>query len=228
MHSSGMDTLTDRQLNRATLARQMLLERSDIGIAEAVRVLGGLQAQQSNDPYIALWSRLRDFRQDDLTALIVGKTLLRATSMRATLHLHPADDLLGMRPMVADFLKAMWRSNFKKRFGDEDETDRDEQGDEGRRAPPRERDRPDGEPGGAGDQDADELAEPVRHAGGDEPGGEHAGDDREAALREVHDMRHSMDDDESAADEREGRTHREAGDEVGEEVGHAAAPESPK
>ena len=116
-----MDKLTDRQLNRATLARQMLLERSEIGITEAVRFLGGLQAQQSNDPYIALWSRLQGFRQQDLTALIVDKTLLRATSMRATLHLHTADDLLGMRRLVADFLKAMWRSNFKKRFGEEDE-----------------------------------------------------------------------------------------------------------
>jgi hypothetical protein len=98
-----MDTLTDRQLNRATLARQMLRERSEMGIAEAVRFLGGLQAQQSSDPYIALWSRLKGFRQEDLTALIVDRTLLRATSMRATLHLHTADDLLGMRRLVAEF-----------------------------------------------------------------------------------------------------------------------------
>lgn len=116
-----MDILTDRQLNRATLARQMLLERSDTGIAEAVRFLGGLQAQQSNDPYIALWSRLRGFTQDQLTTLIVERTLARATTMRGTLHLHTADDLVGIRPLVQDFLKGMWNSNFRKRFGSEDE-----------------------------------------------------------------------------------------------------------
>ena len=116
-----MDKLTNRQLNRATLARQMLLERADIGIAGAVRFLGGLQAQQSNDPYIALWSRLNGFRHEDLTALIVDRTLARATTMRGTLHLHTADDLIGFRALVADFLKAMWKSNFLKRFGEEDQ-----------------------------------------------------------------------------------------------------------
>jgi hypothetical protein len=116
-----METLTDRQLNRATLARQMLLKRADMGIADAVGFLGGLQAQQSNDPYIALWSRLAGFTQDQLTSLIVDRTLARATSMRGTLHLHTADDLIGIRPLVADFLKGMWTSNFRKRFGSEDE-----------------------------------------------------------------------------------------------------------
>ena len=121
MHSSCMEKLTDRQLNRATLARQMLLERQDLGIAEAVHFLGGLQAQQSNDPYIALWSRLNGFRHQDLTALIVDRTLARATTMRGTLHLHTVDDLVGVRALVGDFLKAMWKSNFLKRFGEEDE-----------------------------------------------------------------------------------------------------------
>jgi hypothetical protein len=116
-----METLTNRQLNRATLARQMLLERSDIGIAEAVTFLGGLQAQQSNDPYIALWSRLDGFTQDHLTALIVDRTLARATTMRGTLHLHTADDLIGVRALVGTFLKGMWTSNFRKHFGSEDE-----------------------------------------------------------------------------------------------------------
>ena len=116
-----MEKLTDRQLNRATLARQMLLERSDIGPADAVRFLGGLQAQQSNDPYIALWSRLNGFRHEDLTALIVDRTLARATTMRGTLHLHTADDLIGVRALVGDFLKGIWKSNFLKRFGEEDQ-----------------------------------------------------------------------------------------------------------
>ena len=112
--------LTHRALNRATLARQMLLERSDIGIVEATRFLGGLQAQQSNDPYIALWSRLNGFRHEDLTQLIVDRVLNRATSMRGTLHLHTADDLLGIRALVEPFLKRQWKSNFLRRFGGHD------------------------------------------------------------------------------------------------------------
>src|SRR5688572_21266605 len=109
--------LTHRDLNRATLARQMLLERSERGIVDAVGFLGGLQAQQSNDPYIALWSRLGGFRHEDLTKLITDRVLNRATSMRGTLHLHTADDLLGIRALVEPFLQAQWKSNFLRRFG---------------------------------------------------------------------------------------------------------------
>lgn len=112
--------LNHRALNRATLARQMLLERSDMGIAEATRFLGGLQAQQSNAPYIALWSRLRGFRHEDLTALITDRTLNRATTMRGTLHLHTADDLFGFRALVQDFLHGQWRGGFRRRIGTED------------------------------------------------------------------------------------------------------------
>lgn len=112
--------LTTRQLNRATLARQMLLERSDISIPEAVRFLGGLQAQQSNDPYIGLWSRLNGFTHEALTELIVERTLARATTMRGTLHLHTADDLVGFRALVQGFLEGVWKSNFLRRFGSED------------------------------------------------------------------------------------------------------------
>jgi len=115
------DILTNRQLNRATLARQMLLERSGMSIADAVRFLGGLQAQQSNDPYIGLWSRLRGFTHEALTSLIVDRTLARATTMRGTLHLHTADDLVGFRALVQDYLMAMWRSGFRKRFNGQDE-----------------------------------------------------------------------------------------------------------
>lgn len=114
------DVLTNRQLNRATLARQMLLERSQMTIPEAVHFLGGLQAQQSNDPYVGLWSRLDAFTHEALTALIVDRTLARATTMRGTLHLHTADDLVGFRALVQDFLEAMWKSNFLRRFGSED------------------------------------------------------------------------------------------------------------
>ncbi|MEO6013459.1 MAG: winged helix DNA-binding domain-containing protein [Devosia sp.] len=115
------EILSDRQLNRATLARQMLLGRSDVSIAEAVRFLGGLQAQQSNDPYIGLWSRLNGFTHQALTAAIVDKSLARATTMRGTLHLHTAEDLTGFRALVQNYLMATWRSGFRKRFAGQDE-----------------------------------------------------------------------------------------------------------
>jgi hypothetical protein len=114
------DRLSTRALNRATLARQMLLERSDAGIVETVEFLGGLQAQQSNDPYIGLWSRLNGFTHEALTELIVGKTLLRATTMRGTLHLHSAPDMVGFRALVQGFLHGQWSGGFRKRIGDED------------------------------------------------------------------------------------------------------------
>ncbi|MFZ0141728.1 MAG: hypothetical protein WAL70_11625 [Aeromicrobium sp.] len=50
--------LTRLQLNRATLARQMLLERVDTSVLDAIRFLVGLQAQEPPDPYVGLWSRL--------------------------------------------------------------------------------------------------------------------------------------------------------------------------
>jgi hypothetical protein len=113
--------LTYRQLNRATLARQFLLARdAEIGIPGAIAHLLGSQGQQSHDPYIGLWSRLAGFRHEDLTALIVGRTLARATTMRGTLHLHTADDLIGIRAIVQPELTKVWNGNFKRRFGSED------------------------------------------------------------------------------------------------------------
>lgn len=116
------ETLTNRQLNRATLARQMLLAHSDRSIVEAVEWLLGLQAQQTHDPYIGLWSRLDGFTHQALTRLIVDKRLARATSMRGTLHLHSLPDLVGIRELVRPVLERMWQSNFRRRFGDNDQS----------------------------------------------------------------------------------------------------------
>ncbi len=113
--------LTDRALNRATLARQMLLERSDRSIEDAVGFLLGLQGQQSHDPYIGLWTRLKHFAHPDLTALIVDRTLARGTTMRSTLHLHTADDMIGIREYVQPVIERSWQGAFgKRRFGPND------------------------------------------------------------------------------------------------------------
>jgi hypothetical protein len=117
----SMDTLSTRRLNRATLDRQMLLARQRLGLIAAVDTLIGLQGQVSEGPYQGLWSRLEGFRHEELTALIVDRTLVRATSLRSTLHLHTVDDLLGLRPHVQPTLDRMWQSAFgNRRFGDND------------------------------------------------------------------------------------------------------------
>ena len=63
-------TLTTRALNRATLARQWLIGRRDATPLAAIEHLVGLQAQAPNPPYYGLWTRLANFRIDDLTALL--------------------------------------------------------------------------------------------------------------------------------------------------------------
>src|SRR5438445_548626 len=79
--------LTLRELNRALLARQMLLRREKVGVVEAIERLGGLQAQWAPSPYVALWSRLATFDRDRLTRPIDRGAVVKATLMRATLHL---------------------------------------------------------------------------------------------------------------------------------------------
>lgn len=114
------ETLTDRELNRATLARQWMLERADVAIPDAIAFLLGLQAQTSNGPYQGLWNRIAGFRHEDLTALIKDKSLLRATTMRTTLHLHTAADMRCLRPVMQAVLDRSWTSTFRKRFADAD------------------------------------------------------------------------------------------------------------
>src|SRR5215207_9610598 len=92
--------LTLRELNRMTLARQLRLDREKLLVPAAVERLAGLQAQVPKPPYIGLWSRLRDFRRDDLTYLIERRQIVRATLMRSTLHLMTAEDYLLLRPAL--------------------------------------------------------------------------------------------------------------------------------
>jgi hypothetical protein len=99
-------TLTLRALNRATLSRQLLLERSSLDAVEAVRRLVGLQAQVPHDPYTALWSRIDRFRPEALADELVARRLARIVVMRATIHLVTAGDALVLRPLVQPVLDA--------------------------------------------------------------------------------------------------------------------------
>ena len=80
-------TLTERELNRALLARQLLLERSDLPIDRAVEQVGGLQAQYAPSGYVGLWTRLARFERDDLTRALEQRTVIQATLIRTTIHI---------------------------------------------------------------------------------------------------------------------------------------------
>jgi hypothetical protein len=84
--------LTDRELNRALLARQFLLKRAALSPATAVERLAGLQAQWAPAPYVGLWSRLAKFSIADLEHALAARTVVKATLMRGTLHLVSATD----------------------------------------------------------------------------------------------------------------------------------------
>lgn len=92
--------LTVQELNRATLARQLLLERADLSALDAMKQLAGLQAQLSNPPYIGLWSRLRGFQRKDLIHLLEQRQVIRTSMMRRTLHLTTAEDYMHFRPAL--------------------------------------------------------------------------------------------------------------------------------
>lgn len=96
--------LGQRALNRALLARQMLLDRSPMPVAQAVGHLVGLQAQAPWSPYHALWSRLGAFDPHELAGLLTRRRVVRIVIMRGTVHLVTADDCLFLRPLHDGFL----------------------------------------------------------------------------------------------------------------------------
>jgi hypothetical protein len=108
------DTLTLRDLNRATLARQMLLGRESVGVVEALERLAGMQAQYSPSPYIGLWTRLEAFKKEDLTSALLNREVVKASLMRWTLHLASAGDYAYFARAVAESRAAVWRPNAEK------------------------------------------------------------------------------------------------------------------
>jgi hypothetical protein len=93
--------LTERDLNRALLARQLLLERAKTPLPRALERVGGIQAQYAPSMYIGLWSRLDRFERDQLTRALRRKTVVQGTLMRTTIHLVSRGDywpfIVGIR-----------------------------------------------------------------------------------------------------------------------------------
>jgi hypothetical protein len=100
--SRGADApvLGPRALNRATLGRQLLLNRARMTAADAVTHLVGLQAQNVKPPYYALAARLDGFDPRDLSGPMARREVVRIVTMRSTIHTHTADDCLTLRPLV--------------------------------------------------------------------------------------------------------------------------------
>jgi hypothetical protein len=101
---------TARALNRATLARQLLLERSRLPVPAAIERLGAMQAQWPPAPYVGLWSRLEGFRHEQLTRALERKRVTRSTLFRMTVHLVSANN----QPAFARLVHDQWRKDFER------------------------------------------------------------------------------------------------------------------
>ena len=101
--------LTRAELNRATLARQMLLARERVGVVETVERLAGMQAQEPKHPFVGLWTRVEGFEEEALRRALHEREVVRATLMRSTLHLMSAGDYVALRTALAPPLSVALR-----------------------------------------------------------------------------------------------------------------------
>ncbi len=93
-------TLTTRQLNRALLARQLLLKRKRVSVRTAIHAAGGLQSQEPRDPFVALWSRIRSFNARHLLDAARNREIVRGSFLRATIHTTTSDDYAAFRLLL--------------------------------------------------------------------------------------------------------------------------------
>jgi hypothetical protein len=109
-----MTVLDTRALNRATLARQLLLDHAHVPVLDAVAHLGGLQAQEPQEPFVGLWSRLRAFDPAVLSDLLIRRSVVRTHLMRRTVHLVTADDALAWRARHDTMLRQRVLGNYRR------------------------------------------------------------------------------------------------------------------
>ncbi len=109
-----MTVLDMRALNRATLARQYLLDRRDTPVRDAVAHLCGIQAQQPQEPFTGLWSRLHAFKPQGLDEALSGRKVVRTHLMRRTVHLVTADDALAWRARHDSMLRQRVTATYRR------------------------------------------------------------------------------------------------------------------
>jgi hypothetical protein len=109
-------TLTLRELNRAMLARQLLLERAELSAVTAIERVAGLQAQATIPPFVGLWTRLRGFDSEELGSALDRREVVRATMMRHTVHFVSADDYVWMRNAIQPALDSSFGGITRRRL----------------------------------------------------------------------------------------------------------------
>jgi Winged helix DNA-binding domain len=109
-------TLTMRQLNRALLARQLLLKRKRVSVRAAIHAAGGLQSQEPRDPFVALWSRIRSFNARHLLDAAGNKEIVRGSFLRATIHTTTAHDYAAFRLLLQPVIHR--EPALRREFGD--------------------------------------------------------------------------------------------------------------
>jgi Winged helix DNA-binding domain len=100
--------LTRRELNRALLSRQLLLERHRLTAVKAVERLGGLQAQSTPSPYLSLWTRLEGFERDELAQALTRRRLVKALLQRGTLHIVTPRDFWAIATARRELGGILW------------------------------------------------------------------------------------------------------------------------
>jgi Winged helix DNA-binding domain len=108
------DVLSQRGLNRATLARQYLLERAPARAIDAIEHLGGMQSQAPLAPYVGLWTRLQDFAPDELSALTEKRQVVRLHLMRNAVHLVSVRDCLDWRSLLHPLHATEFSAHFRR------------------------------------------------------------------------------------------------------------------
>lgn len=114
--------LTERELNRAVLARQLLLERARTPIPRALERIAGIQAQYAPSMYVGLWSRLAGFERGQLTRALERRAVVQGTLMRATIHLVSRGDYWPLVLAIRDARRAWWVRAHRGRLAESDAT----------------------------------------------------------------------------------------------------------
>jgi hypothetical protein len=117
MYDSGVAerVLTERELNRALLARQLLLERVQLPIPRALERVGGLQTQDARSGYIGLWTRLESFERDSLTRALERGSVAHGTAMRITIHMVSKRDYWLFTEGIRGPRRESWKTSHARR-----------------------------------------------------------------------------------------------------------------